>query len=445
MKNNKFTSTWGFILTTVGSAVGMANVWGFPYKLAANGGGAFLLVYLFFIAIFAYFGLSAEYAVGRYSETGTLGSYEKAWSHIKLSKVGKVVGILPLLGSICIAIGYAVIISYVLKSLFQSLTGSLMTVDSEVWFKSFSSKNFSVIPFHFIVIVATLLTCIKGASSIEKANKIMMPLFFILFVVLAFRVALLPNAFEGYKFMFTPDWKMILNPKVLVGAMGQAFFSLSITGSGMIVCGAYLNKDEDIVAGAKQTAIFDTIAALVAALVMIPALFSFSENPEGGPGLLFVTLPKILQNMKGGRIFALALYLAVLFGGISSLQNMFEVVCESILHNFKKLNRKTVLAFIGLVSFIPGIFMEPIGGVKGAILGGWGPWMDLVSIYIIPMGATLGAFSWFWIMDKNALINEINTGSKTKYTKTWYYLGKFIYVPMAAILCFVALYFKVAF
>lgn len=445
MKNNKFTSTWGFILTTVGSAVGMANVWGFPYKLAANGGGAFLLVYLFFIAIFAYFGLSAEYAVGRYSETGTLGSYEKAWSHIKLSKVGKVVGILPLLGSICIAIGYAVIISYVLKSLFQSLTGSLMTVDSEVWFESFSNKNFSVIPFHFIVIVATLLTCIKGASSIEKANKIMMPLFFILFVVLAFRVALLPNAFEGYKFMFTPDWKMILNPKVLVGAMGQAFFSLSITGSGMIVCGAYLNKDEDIVAGAKQTAIFDTIAALVAALVMIPALFSFSENPEGGPGLLFVTLPKILQNMKGGRIFAIALYLAVLFGGISSLQNMFEVVCESILHNFKKLNRKTVLAFIGLVSFIPGIFMEPIGGVKGAILGGWGPWMDLVSIYIIPMGATLGAFSWFWIMDKNALINEINTGSKTKYTKTWYYLGKFIYVPMAAILCFVALYFKVAF
>ncbi len=445
MKNNKFTSTWGFILTTVGSAVGMANVWGFPYKLAANGGGAFLLVYLFFIAIFAYFGLSAEYAAGRYSETGTLGSYEKAWSHIKLSKVGKVVGILPLLGSICIAIGYAVIISYVLKSLFQSLTGSLMTVDSEVWFESFSNKNFSVIPFHFIVIVATLLTCIKGASSIEKANKIMMPLFFILFVVLAFRVALLPNAFEGYKFMFTPDWKMILNPKVLVGAMGQAFFSLSITGSGMIVCGAYLNKDEDIVAGAKQTAIFDTIAALVAALVMIPALFSFSENPEGGPGLLFVTLPKILQNMKGGRIFALALYLAVLFGGISSLQNMFEVVCESILHNFKKLNRKTVLAFIGLVSFIPGIFMEPIGGVKGAILGGWGPWMDLVSIYIIPMGATLGAFSWFWIMDKNALINEINTGSKTKYTKTWYYLGKFIYVPMAAILCFVALYFKVAF
>lgn len=445
MKNNKFTSTWGFILTTVGSAVGMANVWGFPYKLAANGGGAFLLVYLFFIAIFSYFGLSAEYAVGRYSETGTLGSYEKVWSHIKLPKVGKAVGILPLLGSICIAIGYAVIISYVLKSLFQSLTGSLMTVDSEVWFKSFSSKNFSVIPFHFIVIFVTLLTCIKGASSIEKANKIMMPLFFILFVVLAFRVAFLPKAFEGYKFMFTPDWKMVLHPKVLVGAMGQAFFSLSITGSGMIVCGAYLNKDEDIVAGAKQTALFDTIAALVAALVMIPALFSFSENPEGGPGLLFVTLPKILQNMKGGRIFALALYLAVLFGGISSLQNMFEVVCESILHNFKKLNRKTVLAFIGLVAFIPGIFMEPIGGVKGAILGGWGPWMDLVSIYIIPMGATLGAFSWFWIMDKNALINEINTGSKTKYTKTWYYLGKFIYVPMAAILCFVALYFKVAF
>ena len=247
MKDNKFTSTWGFILTTVGSAVGMANVWGFPYKLAANGGGAFLIVYLIFIAIFAYFGLSAEYAAGRYSETGTLGSYEKAWSHRKLSKVGKAVGILPLLGSICIAIGYAVIISYVLKSLFQSVSGSLMTVDSEAWFASFSGQNFSVIPFHAIVIILTLLTCIRGAQSIEKANKIMMPLFFVLFVILAIRVAFLPNAAAGYKFMFTPDWKMLADPKVLVGAMGQAFFSLSITGSGMLVCGAYLNKDEDIV------------------------------------------------------------------------------------------------------------------------------------------------------------------------------------------------------
>ena len=445
MKDNKFTSTWGFILTTVGSAVGMANVWGFPYKLAANGGGAFLIVYLIFIAIFAYFGLSAEYAAGRYSETGTLGSYEKAWSHKKLPKVGKVVGILPLLGSICIAIGYAVIISYVLKSLFQSVSGSLMTVDSEDWFASFSGQNFSVIPFHAIVIILTLLTCVRGAQSIEKANKIMMPLFFVLFVILAIRVAFLPNAAAGYKFMFTPNWKMLADPEVLVGAMGQAFFSLSITGSGMLVCGAYLNKDEDIVGGAKQTGIFDTIAAMVAALVMIPALFSFSENPEGGPGLLFVTLPTILQHMVGGRIFAIALYLAVLFGGISSLQNMFEVVCESLLHQFEGLNRKAALVLIGLAAFIPGIFMEPIGGVDGAILGGWGPWMDLVSIYIIPLGATLGAISWFWIMDRDALIDEINSGSKVKRGKTWYYLGKFIYVPMAVILCFIALYFRIAF
>lgn len=445
MKDNKFTSTWGFILTTVGSAVGMANVWGFPYKLAANGGGAFLVVYLFFIAIFAYFGLSAEYAAGRYAETGTLGSYEKAWSHRNMPKVGRAVGFLPLLGSICIAIGYAVIISYVLKSLFQSLSGSLMTVNPETWFASFSGQNFSVIPFHIIVIALTLLTCVRGAQSIEKANKIMMPLFFVLFVVLAVRVAFLPNAAAGYKFMFTPDWKMLLDPKILVGAMGQAFFSLSITGSGMLVCGAYLNKDEDIVGGAKQTALFDTIAAMVAALVMIPALFSFSENPEGGPGLLFVTLPNILQHMHGGRIFAIALYLAVLFGGISSLQNMFEVVCESILNQFKSLNRKTVLVLIGLAAFIPGIFMEPIGGVDGAILGGWGPWMDLVSIYIIPLGATLGAISWFWIMDRDALIDEINSGSKVKRSKRWYYMGKFIYVPLAVILCFIALYFRIAF
>ena len=149
--------------------------------------------------------------------------------------------------------------------------------------------------------------------------------------------------------------------------------------------------------------------------------------------------------MVGGRFFAIALYLAVLFGGISSLQNMFEVVCESLLHQFEGLNRKAALVLIGLAAFIPGVFMAPIGGVDGAILGGWGPWMDLVSIYIIPLGATLGAISWFWIMDADVLIDEINTGSKVKRTKRWYYLGKFIYVPMAVILCFIALYFRIAF
>ena len=438
-KQNKFSSKWGFILTSVGSAVGMANVWGFPYKVSSNGGGSFLIYYLIFIALFSYVGLSAEYAIGRRAGTGTLGAYEYSFQSRGMKKAGRIVGFLPLIGSLCISIGYAVITSYILKALLDAFTGSLMTVDTQDWFASFALQDFQVLGFHLAVILITLLTCITGAQSIEKANKIMMPIFFIIFVFLAIRVATLNGAGEGYKFMFRIDEAALKDPKTIVNAMGQAFFSLSITGSGMIVCGAYLHKNENIVSGAKNTGIFDTIAASVAALVMIPALFAFGQDQVGGPDLLFIILPKILQEMPGGQIFAVVLFLAVLFGGISSLQNMYEVVCESILHRFPKLSRKTVLLMIGLVGFIPGIFMEGIAK--------WGPWMDLISIYIIPLGATLGAISWFWVLPKEELLDEINTGigNKKVYGDLWYKLGKYIYVPLAMLLCAIALIFKVSF
>ena len=182
MKNTKnFASRWGFILASVGSAVGMANVWGFPNKLGSNGGGAFLLIYLLFIFIFSYVGLPAEFAMGRHAATGTLGAYEKAWSTRGkgAGKAGGLLGWLPLAGSLCIAFGYAVIVTYILKALVDSLVGTLMTTDTASWFGTFSSTPYSVIPYHIIVVVGTLLTLYLGAHSIEKTNKIMMPLFFL--------------------------------------------------------------------------------------------------------------------------------------------------------------------------------------------------------------------------------------------------------------------------
>lgn len=437
MSEAKFKSKWGFILACVGSAVGMANVWGFPYKLGMNGGFAFLVAYLIFVVIFSYVGLSAEYAVGRRAKTGTLGAYEMAWRSGGNEGLGKFVGWIPLAGSMCIAIGYAVIISYVLKALTQSVTGSIMTVDTATWFDSFSLTEFSVVPYHLIVIVATLLTLTLGAESIEKSNKIMMPLFFILFVIMAVRVALLPGAMEGYKFLFTPSWAKLADPWVWITAMGQAFFSLSVTGSGMIVYGAYLSDKEDIVDGAKSTAFFDTLAGMIAALVMIPAVFAYDMDPAAGPGLLFVVLPKILQEMPFGQIFAVILFTAVVFGGVSSLQNMFEVVGESLLFKFPKLKRLPMLLMLLVICFGVGVFMEPIYK--------WGPWMDLVSIYIIPIGATLGAISWFWIMKKDELMEEINKGSKKVYGDLWHNIGKYVYVPLATILCIIALTQQIAF
>lgn len=436
-KANKFVSKWGFILACVGSAVGMANVWGFPFRLGSNGGGAFLIAYLIFIGIFSYIGLSAEYAIGRRAKTGTVGAYENAWRSGGKEGIGKFVGWLPLAGSLCIALGYAVIISYVLKGWTQSVTGTLMTVDTGAWFESFAMTDYSVIPYHLIVIIGTLLTLTLGVDSIEKSNKIMMPLFFILFVILAVRIAFLPGAVEGYKFMFIPRWEALLDPMVWIWAMGQAFFSLSVTGSGMIVYGAYLSDNADIVDGAKNTAIFDTIAAMVAALVIIPACFAYNVDVGAGPGLLFVTLPKILQDIPLGRLFAIILFTAVVFGGVSSLQNMFEVVVESLMYKFPKLKRVPMLVLLCVFCFGIGINMEPIFK--------WGPWMDFVSIYIIPIGATLGSISWFWIMKKEDLLNEINLGAKKKQGDLWYNVGKYIYVPFATILCLVAIFMKVSF
>ena len=251
----------------------------------------------------------------------------------------------------------------------------------------------------------TLLTLFLGAKSIERTNKVMMPLFF----------ADLPDpgrpcgAFwpalaEGYAFMFTPRWEMLADPMIWIWAMGQAFFSLSVTGSGMIVYGAYLSKEEDVVGVAQHTALFDTIAALVAALVIIPACFSYGLDVGAGPSLLFVTLPTILQDIPFGQLFAIILYVAMIFAGVSSLQNMFEAVAESLMHKFPKLNRTAALVILCVICLGFGIGMETIDK--------WGPWMDLVSIYIIPIGATLGAVSWFYVMKKDELLSAINTGCK---------------------------------
>ena len=417
----------------------MANVWGFPAKMGANGGGAFLVAYLIFVALFSVVGLSAEYAIGRRSRTGTLGSYRAAWAtrNETLGKAGGLLGWLPLAGSMCIAIGYAVIIAYVLKAFFNSVTGNLMQVDTNVWFEGFSTTAYSVIPFHVIVVVGTLLTLLLGAKSIEKTNKIMMPVFFCIFIVLAVRVAFLPGAAEGYKFMLTPDWTALKDPMVWVWAMGQAFFSLSVTGSGMIVYGAYLEDDVDVVHVAVRTAVFDTIAALVAALVIIPACFAYGLDVGAGPSLLFVTLPRILQDIPFGQLFAVILYTAMVFAGVSSLQNMFEAVGESLQTRFPVMSRKAVLVLLCVICLGFGLHMEPIFK--------WGPWMDIVSIYIIPIGATLGAVSWFWVMKKEALLGEINKGTPKAHGALWYYAGRYLYVPCAVILCCVALFMKVAF
>ena len=431
-KNGSFTSSIGFVLACVGSAVGLGNIWMFPYRLGEYGGAAFLIPYLFFILLFGFVGLSAEFASGRKVGTGTLGVYAYCFKERKQEKLGKILGWIPLMGSLGIAIGYSIIIGWVLRYLGASVTNTVLKEDSAEFFAGVTASMKNV-PWHMMIVAITVIILLVGAASqIERANKVLMPLFFILFAGLAVRVFFLEGSHEGYRFLFVPNWKALLNVNTWVMAMGQAFFSLSVTGSGMIVYGAYLSKEENVIGVARHTALFDTIAAVVAALVIIPACFAYGTDVGAGPGLLFVTLPAILQDVPMGQLFAIILYAAMIFAGVSSLQNMFEAVAESLLHKFPKLSRWTVLLLLCVLCLGFGIGMEAIPQ--------WGTWMDWVSIYIIPIGATFGAISWFYVMKKDVLMDAV--GTKSRF---WYAVGRYLYVPAALILCLVALFMKVAF
>ena len=167
------------------------------------------------------------------------------------------------------------------------------------------------------------------------------------------------------------------------------------------------------------------------------SIIIYGLDVGAGPALLFVTLPRILQDIPLGQLFAIILYTAMIFAGVSSLQNMFEAVAESLQHRFPKLNRIAVLALLCVICLGFGLHMEPIFN--------WGPWMDIVSIYIIPIGATLGALSWFWIMKKKDILDEVNKGAAKPLGTGWHSAGRFLYVPCALILCCVALFMKIAF
>ena len=437
-KRGGWGSNFGFLMASIGSAVGLGNIWGFPYKMGKSGGAVFLLLYLVLVVLVGVTVMLGELALGRRSGKSAVSTYRG------LSKKYTWLGYAGIVCGFCIMCFYFVLGGIVLRyavGYFLAIFGGsefAWSGQGTGFFGYFLTDTNSMILFFVLYILLNILVVSGGVQGgIEKFCNVGMPALFCLLVFIILYIACQPGAAEGYKFMFTPRWEALKDPMIWIWAMGQAFFSLSVTGSGMIVYGAYLSKDEDVVGVAQHTALFDTIAAVVAALVIIPACFSYGLDVGAGPSLLFVTLPTILQDIPMGQLFAIILYMAMIFAGVSSLQNMFEVVAESLMHKFPKLNRVTVLVLLGALCLGFGIGMETISK--------WGPWMDLVSIYIIPIGATLGAVSWFYVMKKDALLDAINTGSTKKRGNLWYNVGRYVYVPLAVILCCVALFMHVAF
>ena len=376
---DSFTSKTGFILACIGSAVGMGNIWLFPYRVGQFGGAAFLIPYLIFIILLGYTGLMGEFAFGRMTQTGPIGSFKKALE-TKNKKWGGILGAIPVLGAFGIAVGYAVVVGWFLRFLVGFITGSAMaSSDSALYFGEIAGPFGSII-WHIIALIIVSIILVSGvAKGIEIMNKIMMPAFYILFIIVMVRVFMLDGAIDGLKYLVVPDWASLAEPKTWIYALGQAFFSLSLAGSGMIVYGSYLKRDVDIISSAKNTVIFDTLGAFLAGLVIIPAVFAFNLDPASGPPLLFITIPSVF-----------------------------------------KLNRKVSVAIVVIAAFLLGLFAED-GDALGML-------MDFVSIYIIPLGAFISGVMFFWVIGIKKAKSEIECGSEKKLGKLFEISAKYVFV-----------------
>lgn len=428
-KRDSFNNKWGFILACIGSAVGMGNIWMFPTRVSMYGGGSYLIPYFIFVALIGFTGVIGEMSFGRATKSGPVDAFGYACETKNKRKLGEVIGFIPVLGALAMAIGYTVVMGWILKYMIGAFTGkTLAPADTEGFAASFGSmaSAFGNNVWQIVALVIGIIILMFGVGrGIEKANKIMMPVFFILFAVLGIYVAFQPGAIEGYKYIFRVDPEAFADPKTWIFALGQAFFSLSIAGNGTLIYGSYLSDNEDIPAAAGRVALFDTIAALLAALVIIPAMATTgAQLNQGGPGLMFIFLPALFKSMPGGYIVAIIFFVAVFMAGLSSLINLYEAPIATIQEKLH-LGRKASCAIIAAIALVVSIC------IQGIVSG----WMDILSIYICPLGAGLAGIMFFWVCGKKYVETQVNTGRDKKFTDKFYPICKYIFCPI----CFLVL------
>ncbi len=428
-KRDSFNNKWGFILACIGSAVGMGNIWMFPTRVSMYGGGSYLIPYFIFVALIGFTGVIGEMSFGRATKSGPVDAFGYACETKNKRKLGEVIGFIPVLGALAMAIGYTVVMGWILKYMIGAFTGkTLAPADTEGFAASFGSmaSAFGNNVWQIVALVIGIIILMFGVGrGIEKANKIMMPVFFILFAVLGIYVAFQPGAIEGYKYIFRVDPEAFADPKTWIFALGQAFFSLSVAGNGTLIYGSYLSDNEDIPAAAGRVALFDTIAALLAALVIIPAMATTgAQLNQGGPGLMFIFLPALFKSMPGGYIVAIIFFVAVFMAGLSSLINLYEAPIATIQEKLH-LGRKASCAIIAAIALVVSIC------IQGIVSG----WMDILSIYICPLGAGLAGIMFFWVCGKKYVETQVNTGRDKKFTDKFYPICKYIFCPI----CFLVL------
>lgn len=428
-KNNlrdSFTGKFGFILACVGSAVGMGNIWLFPRRVAAFG-APFLVAYLLCVVVIGLSGVIGEMAYGRAMKAGPMGAFAAATEKAGMGrKPGGILSAVPVLGSFALAIGYSVVSGWILKYTVAAFSGQLFApVDVGEFGGLFgaTATGTNNIVFHLAALVLTYFILVFGISKgVEKADKFFMPLFFVMFVGIAIYVSTLDGAAKGYAYMFTSaDWSGLLSPDVWKYALGQAFFSLSLAGGGTLVYGSYLGDGEDIPFCASMVALFDTLAAFVAALAIIPAVYSagidMAAEVTSGPGLMFIYLPYIFKGMGSvGPVIACVFFVAVCFAAFSSLINLFEAPIEALQNNLG-IRRIPAVTLVLVTGSVVAVLISDI--VSG--------WMDVCSIYICPIGALMAAIMFFWVCGKDFAAEEINRGHRGGHGVFYANMGKYVF------------------
>lgn len=428
---DSFQSRFGFILACIGSAVGMGCIWLFPYRVGQYGGFAFLVPFLIFVVALGFCGVMGEMAFGRAMRTGPVGAFRKATER-RGSKLGGVLGLLPLIGSTGVAIGYTVIVGWILRFLFGALSGTMFTRDAGAYFGEIAG-DFGSLGWHILAVAAAFIVMNGGiAAGIERANKIVMPLFFFLFIGLAIFVSTIPGAEAGYAFLFSPDWSALANPKTWMYALGQAFFSLSLAGCGTIVYGSYLKKATDIVFSGVMVSVFELIASILVAMTILPAVFAFGIDPQSGPPLIFITLPSIFAQLPYSQLLAIVFFLAVFFAGITSLVNLYETPIEALQERFGLSRIKACLSVFAF-SLLVGAFLENGDTVSA--------WMDVFTIYIMPVGALLAGIMFFWVCGKGFAARQIEMGSKYRVGRIVEGVGKYVYCGVTIIVLILGVVF----
>ncbi|MBC2850086.1 sodium-dependent transporter [Cetobacterium sp. 8H] len=418
-KREKFSNKIGFILSCVGAAIGLGNIWLFSWKLGTYGGGAFLIPYFIFMALFAYVGLVAEISFGRMMKKGVLGVGELMEK--KKFPLAKILPFIPVISVAGIFTFYVVVFGWILKYFVAYLMIDMRNINYEQYFNSFAGSADSIF-WHFIAAFISILVISLGViKGIEKINKIVMPLMFAIFLGLMIKSLTLPGAYEGVKFLLYPKWELLLNPTTWVMALGQAFFTVGVSGSALLVYGSYLDKDVNISTSVVQTCILDTLAALMAGFIIIPAAFAFGFNPSAGPSLLFITLPAVFGNIAGGKFLGIIFFLSVIFAAISSAINQLEVPVEAFMEKFD-ISRKKASLLVGSALFLLGIPLD-------LNMELFGKFADLMTIYLIPLGAIIILGFYFYCIDSKLVIKEIDMGSNYKIGKIIVQVGRYIFVP----------------